>query len=273
MPGPNKTKTARNNARRFTRNRKFNRKRQRDEVSKLRKMANDRAKLALIMINIAKRYAGGYQLYDGQPDIANTVYSVIILRNILFQMTLATTGEFHEKFRRSMPAVYTEIEILAQVSLAQFFILVSNKLDLEDVKWGQLQVDSGDTSALNAVSNISGVLGKACTALAFGARCVGRNDISECFSALENLTSCVGPACNAANIALRLKGHWSGEHPLDAERMQSMALTAGTLGASALGQNNISEALEMPGTIENAQEVLTTVSEIPVKYTAAPRPI
>jgi hypothetical protein len=52
-----------------------------------------------------------------------------------------------------------------------------------------------------------------------------------------------------------------------------MALTAGTLGASALGQNNISEALEMPGTIENAQEVLTTVSEIPVKYTAAPRPI
>jgi hypothetical protein len=235
-------------------------------------MANDRAKLALIMINIAQRYAGVNRLYNGQSDIADIIFPITILRNILFQMTLATTGEFHEKFRRSMPAVFTEIEILAQVSLAQFFILVSNKLDLEDVKWSQLQVDSGEKSALNAVSNISGVLGKACSALAFGARCVGRNDVSECFSALESLTSCVGPACNAANLALRLKGHLTGEHPLRDERMQSMALTAGSLGASALGQNTISEALEMPGTLENAQEVLTTVSEIPAKYTAAPRP-
>ena len=273
MPGQNKTKGARNNARRFTRNRKFNRKRQRNEVAYIRKLANERARLALIMINIAQRYAGGYQLNNGQPDIANNVYSLIVLRNILFQMVLATTGDFHEKFRRSMPAIFTEIEILAQVTLAQFFILVSNKLDLENVKWDQLYVDSGDTSALNAVSNISGVLGQACTALAFGARCVGRNDVSECLSALESLTSCVGPACNAANVALRLHGHYTGEHPINAERLQTMAVTAGTLAAGAAGRNNISRVLELPGTFENTQELFQTVRNIPAQYTNAPRPI
>ena len=273
MPGQNKTKGARNNARRFTRNRKFNRKRQRKEVEYIRKLANERARLALIMINIAQRYAGGYQLNNGQPDIANNIYSLIVLRNILFQMVLATTGEFHEKFRRSMPAIFTEIEILAQVTLAQFFILVSNKLDLEDVKWGQLYVDSGDTSALNAVSNISGVLGKACTVLAFGARCVGRNDLSQCFSAFEEVTSCVGSACNGANLALRLRGHYTGEHPINAERLQTMAVTAGTLAAGAAGRNNITRVLELPGTLENAQQVYETVSAIPAEFTTAPRPI
>ena len=272
MPGQNKTKGARNNARRFTRNRKFNRRRQRSELSHLRKLANDRARLALIMINIAQRYAGGYELNNGQPDIANNVYSLIVLRNILFQMVLATTGEFHEKFRRSMPAIFTEIEILGRVSLAQFFILVSNKLDLEDVKWDQLQVDSGETSALNAVSNISSVLGKACSVLAFGARCVGRNNASECFTALETLTSCVGPACNAANVALRLHGHYTGEHPLNVERVQTMGLTAATLAAGAAGQNKFSRVLELPGTLENTEGLFHAAEGIPAAYTTAPRP-
>lgn len=273
MPGPNRTKIRRNNARRLTKNRKYNHKRKLEEVSNLRKMANDRAKLALIMVNIAQRYAGGHQLYNAHPDIANNIYSLTILRNILFQMVLATTGEFNKKFRRVMTVIFSEIEILGQVTLAQFFILVSNKLDLEDVKWDKLQVDSGDTSALNAISNISGVLSQTCKVLAFGAQCVGRNDVSQCFSALEDLTSCVGPACNAANLALRTHGHYTGKHPLTAERLQSMRLSAGTLGASIAEQNTIAKVLELPGTLEDVGHIIHAVEEIPVAYTASPRPL
>jgi hypothetical protein len=272
MPGPNKTKGARNNARRFTRNRKFNSKRERKEVSMLRKMANDRAKLALIMVNIAQRYARGNQLYNEYLDIANNMFSLTVLRNILFQMVLATTGEFNKKFRRIMPVIFSEIEILGHVTLTQFFILVSNKLDLEDVKWGQLQVDSGETSALNAISNISDVLGHTCKVLAFGAQCVGRNDISECFSALDNLTSCIGSSCNAANFALRTHGHLTGEHPLREERIQTMAFTAGRFGAAGAQGNNITKALELQATLKNTEEIIRAAEGIPAAYTAAPRP-
>ena len=273
MPGRNRTKDARKNAQRFTKNRKYNRKRQREEVSNLRKMINDRAKLALIMVNIAQRYAGGHQLYNQHPDIANNMFSLTVLRNILFQMVLATTGEFNKKFRRIMPVIFSEIEILGHVTLTQFFILVSNKLDLEDVKWGQLQVDSGETSALNAISNISDVLGHTCKVLAFGAQCVGQNDISECFSALDNLTSCIGSSCNAANFALRTHGHLTGEHPLREERIQSMAFTAGRFGAAGAQGNNITKALELQATLKNTEEVIRAAEGIPAAYTAAPRPL
>jgi hypothetical protein len=51
-----------------------------------------------------------------------------------------------------------------------------------------------------------------------------------------------------------------------------MALTATTLAAGAAGQNNVSHLLELPGTLDNTEEIIHAAKRIPTAYTTAPRP-
>jgi hypothetical protein len=268
--GKRRNKFTRANMRRFNQNRKAGTRRLRKEAVILEKIIDGHAKLALLMINVIKEY----NVYNDPKLFEDTLFSTIFFRNVLFQMMLKTTDDLHMKFIRAMPSVYTQLEVLVQVTAVQFYILVAEKLDSEgvnwDANWDTVYVDSGNTSALQVVSNYSDMLGKTCLALSYGARCVGRTNIGECLEMAQTAAGTLATVATAANTGFRAHGHFSGTHPIADEHMISSlvlpSLKIGSALANTVGLERVSQITGIPNAVSNAQETYEAIEQIPANF-------
>lgn len=267
--GKRRNKFTRANARRFVQNRKATTRRFRKEALILEKIIDGHARLALLMVNVIREY----NLYDDPKLFENVLFSTIFFRNVLFQMMLKTTDDLHNKFVRAMPAVYTQLEVLVQVTAIQFYILVADKLDSEgvnwDTSWDTVYVDSGNTSALQVVSNYSDMLGKTCLALSYGARCLGRSNIGECLDMAKTAAGTLATVATAANTGFRTHGHFSGTHPIADEHLIGSlvlpSLKVGSAVANSFGFDRVAQIAGMPNTVSNAQETYEAIEQIPAE--------
>jgi hypothetical protein len=131
-------------------------------------------------------------------------------------------------------------------------------------------VDSGNTSALQVVSNYSDMLGKTCLALSYGARCLGRSNIGECLDMAQTAAGTLATVATTANTGFRAHGHFSGTHPIADEHLVGSlvlpSLKVGSAVANTFGLERVAQIAGMPNTVSNAQETYEAIEQIPGEF-------